>query len=77
MCLLRLHGRNLLFYVTHDVVGLNTVHKPAASEPTKLEKMQMGIAYTNDHRLMTLWSTSIDSWALSESWFEVWGGRDV
>jgi hypothetical protein len=65
MCLRHLHGRNLLFCVTRNVVGLNTTHKPAASKPTKREKEPMGIAYTNDHRLMALWSTSIDSWTLS------------
>lgn len=77
MCLRRLPGRNLLFCVTRNVVGLNAVHKPAASKPTKREKTPMGIAYCNDHRLMALWSTIIDSWTLSGCWFEIWGGRDV
>lgn len=61
MCLPCLHGRNLRFCVTLIVVGLNTVHKLAASKPTKREKTLMGMAYTNDHRLMALWGTSIDS----------------
>jgi hypothetical protein len=63
--------------VTRKVVGLNTVHKQAASKPTKREKMPMGISYTHDHRLMALWNASIDSLTLSGCWFEVWGGIDV